>query len=325
MGLNWKRIGTGFATGGLSELGGARSLIDSMKPKYPGADYNAMLNADKQNALFNFKLNNNISNPFGNQEVVSDGMGGWKTNISYAKPIQDTISGYQSMLPGLQQRIASRLSMPSAFDDPNYRQNLQDAMLSRMNFGADEESLRTRLANQGLTEGSEGWNREMNVFNQGKNDARLQAFLASGQEMGNLLNLENQARMAPISEAQGVAQTMYGSAPQFSQFQSNYNLTNPVAQQYQQSLDKANAQNAMKGQLMNGLFQLGSTAVMASDRRLKSNIVRIGDHPLGIGIYEYDIGGRRQVGVMAQEVQQVKPEAVISHPAGYLMVDYGAL
>lgn len=64
---------------------------------------------------------------------------------------------------------------------------------------------------------------------------------------------------------------------------------------------------------------------MASDRRLKSNIVRIGTHPLGIGIYEYEIFGRPDIGVMAQEVLEVKPEAVLTHPDGYLMVHYGRL
>jgi hypothetical protein len=78
-----------------------------------------------------------------------------------------------------------------------------------------------------------------------------------------------------------------------------------------------------------GLFglagQIGSAAILASDRRLKSNIVRIGTHPLGIGIYEYDIFGQRQRGVMAQEVEQVLPEAVVEHPAGFKMVNYGLL
>jgi hypothetical protein len=69
---------------------------------------------------------------------------------------------------------------------------------------------------------------------------------------------------------------------------------------------------------------LGSAAIM-SDRRLKSNIVRVGTHPLGIGIYEYDIFGERQRGVMADEVQKVKPEAVVTHPSGYNMVKYGLL
>jgi chemotaxis protein histidine kinase CheA len=78
-----------------------------------------------------------------------------------------------------------------------------------------------------------------------------------------------------------------------------------------------------------GLFglagQIGSAALLASDRRLKSNIVRIGTHPLGIGIYEYDIFGERQRGVMAQELEQVMPEAVVEHPAGFKMVNYALL
>jgi hypothetical protein len=58
---------------------------------------------------------------------------------------------------------------------------------------------------------------------------------------------------------------------------------------------------------------------------LKSNIVRIGTHPLGIGIYEYDIFGGRQRGVMADEVEAVMPEAVNTHESGYKMVNYGLL
>ncbi len=65
--------------------------------------------------------------------------------------------------------------------------------------------------------------------------------------------------------------------------------------------------------------------MMKSDRRLKSNIVRIGTHPLGIGLYEYDLDGMRQRGVMADEVRAVKPSAVHRHASGYDMVDYGQL
>jgi len=75
---------------------------------------------------------------------------------------------------------------------------------------------------------------------------------------------------------------------------------------------------------MSGLYSLAGAALM-SDRRLKSNIERIGTSPLGIGVYEYDIFGERQTGVMADELEQVKPEAVVMHPSGYKMVNYGAL
>lgn len=63
---------------------------------------------------------------------------------------------------------------------------------------------------------------------------------------------------------------------------------------------------------------------MFSDRRLKSNIRRVGTHRLGIGIYSYDIGGLHQIGVMADEVEKVRPDAV-KEIAGYKFVAYGRL
>ena len=96
------------------------------------------------------------------------------------------------------------------------------------------------------------------------------------------------------------------------------------ANTYNQQVAEANAQTA--GMYSLGGAALGGAALGAfSDRRLKSNIVRIGTHPIGVGIYEYDIFGGRQIGVMAQELMEVMPEAVHQHPSGYLMVDYGRL
>jgi hypothetical protein len=102
-----------------------------------------------------------------------------------------------------------------------------------------------------------------------------------------------------------------------------------------------NAQQAGANSLTSGLFGLGGAALggpmggMAgkaigglfgsSDRRLKSNIVRVGTHRLGIGIYEYDIRGRRERGVMAQELLPIMPDAVAVDGDGFLMVNYGAL
>jgi hypothetical protein len=70
-----------------------------------------------------------------------------------------------------------------------------------------------------------------------------------------------------------------------------------------------------------------------SERQVKENIVRIGDHPLGFGLYLFDYrpefrarwGQGRQFGVMIDEVEQVMPEAVCMHPDGYKRVDYSLL
>lgn len=77
----------------------------------------------------------------------------------------------------------------------------------------------------------------------------------------------------------------------------------------------------------------GSGVMKPSDRRLKERIVRIGTHPLGIGLYLFDYeasykathGSGRQFGVMADEVEKVMPRAVSMDAAGYQVVDYAML
>jgi hypothetical protein len=64
---------------------------------------------------------------------------------------------------------------------------------------------------------------------------------------------------------------------------------------------------------------------MFSDRRLKSNIRRVGTHAIGVGIYDFEMMGVEQRGVIAQEVQKVRPDLVKRHANGFLMVNYGGL
>jgi hypothetical protein len=73
----------------------------------------------------------------------------------------------------------------------------------------------------------------------------------------------------------------------------------------------------------------GASAIMTalSDRRLKTDVERIGERPDGLGVYafRYLWSPVRHIGVMAQEVLDVKPEAVVHLPGGYMAVNYGAL
>lgn len=156
------------------------------------------------------------------------------------------------------------------------------------------------------------------------------------QSLAQQLALRNQ----PINE---IGALMSGSQVQMPQFQG-YTGANvgaaPVfgAAQAQGDFAQRNYQNQLAGynNQMGGLFGLGGALAggigsaggigkFFSDRRLKSNIERVGTHPLGIGVYEYDIAGRRERGVMADEVESVKPEAVSTHESGYKMVNYGML
>jgi hypothetical protein len=64
-----------------------------------------------------------------------------------------------------------------------------------------------------------------------------------------------------------------------------------------------------------------------SDRRLKSDIIEVGELPDGLKIYEYDLFGERQRGVMADEVQLLRPDAFIPNyrDSGYDGVDYSKI
>jgi len=63
---------------------------------------------------------------------------------------------------------------------------------------------------------------------------------------------------------------------------------------------------------------------MFSDRRLKKNVARLGTRSDGLGVYEFEYiwGGGRHIGLMAQEVVNIYPDA-IGESHGYMTVDYG--
>lgn len=79
------------------------------------------------------------------------------------------------------------------------------------------------------------------------------------------------------------------------------------------------------GSLLSAGAQLGSAALL-SDRRLKTNVVKLGELEDGLGVYEYDyIWGEHAVGCMADEVAQLRPWALGPEVNGFATVDYGEL
>ena len=83
--------------------------------------------------------------------------------------------------------------------------------------------------------------------------------------------------------------------------------------------------------LINAGASIASAAIMASDRRLKKDIVEVGIHRSGLTEYEwtyrFDPTNTRCRGVMADEVKEKRPQAYIENwnGTGYAAVNYGAL
>ena len=82
-----------------------------------------------------------------------------------------------------------------------------------------------------------------------------------------------------------------------------------------------------------GMSGMGMGMMNMSDARAKENVVKIGRDPRGFGIYLFDYrpefkaahGFGRQLGVMADEVETLVPDAVFMAPDGYRRVDYARL
>lgn len=204
-------------------------------------------------------------------------------------------------------------------------------------FAQNEEALRTRLANQGIQPGSAAWNAEMKSFSEGKNDAYNQLLLTGRQ----LANTEIQAeRNAPINEITALLSGSQVSAPNYTSTPTTgvagTDYAGMVSNNYGQQMQAYNNKVQSNNAAMGGMFGLagtlgaagmkyGPTWMAMSDRRLKSDIVATGATFAGLPVYEYTIFGRRERGVMADEVERVMPEAVVLHPSGFKMVDYGRL
>ena len=179
----------------------------------------------------------------------------------------------------------------------------------------------------------------------GQNDRQLGA-VTSGMNTG--LNANQQAftqqaynQMQPINVINAlrtgsqVANPNYVNTPQQANT-AGPDLLGAAQAQYQGQLAQTNANNAASGGFMGGLMNLANTGVQlyqGSDQSIKENITKIGRLDNGINIYKFDYrpeykdtwGHGTHIGVMAQEVEKVIPEAVATHKDGYKLVNYSLL
>lgn len=191
------------------------------------------------------------------------------------------------------------------------------------------KSNEANLVNQGLRPGMEAYDNAMRDFNQGKNDAYQQATTAAINTMPQTYQLARSEYTQPLDIVNALRTGSQVQNPTFQGFQGSTaapaNYQQASAQSMQNQLGQYNAGVASNNATTQGLTSLAAAALMFSDRRLKSNIRRIGTHASGLPLYSYTIFGRRDIGVMADEARARFPAAVVRHASGYLMVDYNGL
>ncbi len=350
-------------------------------PPDPVATAAAQTATNKETAIANARLNNvNQYTPYGSliyNEVgtSADGTPRFEARTTLSPEQQQLLdienrSGIALSQLGEQQigRINQSVASPYSYqgispvfgegDAALAQTKAEEALLSRLNprFQQDEEALRTRLINQGIGQNSEAYNREMERFNQGKNDARMQAVLGGQQYGSQLLADSLQRRNQGIQEYD---RTRNMPLNEYNAFMSGQQIQNPQFQNigyqgaapadyigavnnaYQGQLNNYNQRVASGNSMVSGLMGIGGSLAggwagspagskamsgLFSDERLKENIVPVGQEN-GHNVYEFNYKGddKRFVGVMAQEVQETHPEAVKMTDSGYLAVNYDAI
>lgn len=137
----------------------------------------------------------------------------------------------------------------------------------------------------------------------------------------------NSALTGGINAGQGVQQG-YGQAINgYSNVMGNYTSLGNTSMQA-----NAQTQGAMWGALGSAVG-VGAGIAIKSDARFKHNIKAVGELPSGITVYSFEYKPEFQeagdegmfVGVMAQEVEPIIPEAVITRADGYKLVNYSLL
>ncbi len=289
-------------------------------------------------------------------------------------------------------------AMPNASDFAGQRDEITQAYMDRLQpyMDRDRAALDTKLANQGITQGSEAYGWDRSIQDRGFNDQRIAALLAGDQQQQNLFqnamgirqqgvgeavsqgNFNNQSQNQQFGQnqqaltnantaaqntfAQGLASGQFGNAAraqalqeadyfqnaplnmlnalrtgnqvQMPQFQNTAGgaqiaappIYNAAADQYSAQMQNYNAQLQANNGLYQGLAGIGSAALMASDRRLKKNIRRLFTRLDGLGVYLYQyLWGKWHVGVIAQEVAVLRPDALGPSMGGFMTVNYGVL
>ena len=231
--------------------------------------------------------------------------------------------------------------LPSTGMNPG--QSYQDAYMQRLNpqIVQGREAFDVKMANQGIPVGSEAYNRASLAQGQKENDLLLGA-TTQGFGVGQQANQQayNQAMtnynlplntLNSLRTGAQVQNPTFVNTPQQATT-SGADILGATTAGYNAQLGASNAANAAQSNFNSGLMGLGGAALM-SDIRTKENIKALGWLPNGLPVYEYEYkpewkdeaGHGKFIGVMAQEVEMVQPEAVITRQDGYKMVNYGVL
>lgn len=235
----------------------------------------------------------------------------------------------EAMLTGAQKKIPS--FSDTSFDYNDQGSKAADAAFARQKARLDPEfakantTFEDKMANAGIPVGSEAYNDALRQHENDQNFALTDAARAAETEGTGLALSQRQQNYNELAAAMGGQQLNPVGA--FGQAAAPVDVAGAYAQQNQANIANAQGSNSSKNGLMGAIGSLGGAAISRySDERLKEDIEPVGELPTGEGLYEYsykaDPEHRREVGVLAQEVEKSQPDLITKDERGYRKVNY---
>lgn len=213
-------------------------------------------------------------------------------------------------------KLQTHLSNPFTLDEADIQSRTNAMINPRIQAQMDRarQAKQTELINRGVREGSQAYNDAMRGVNEQENDAMMQAALAARSQVINEKQLAYDKPINTIGALLGTGQVQSQQLTQTPQASiAAPDLAGMIYQNY-------NAKRQNQQAAMGGLFGLvgngiagAARAYAASDRRVKEDIKQIGTLANGLPLYlfRYIGGGPIMMGLMAQDVEKVMPDAVI--------------
>jgi len=343
---NQTSLGLGGAIN--AQLGQVNNVMgQGFNPNLPGLTYNAgQANLSQMGQAPNLQTN-----------VAGTGMEGWDKatallnqrlapQMAQAAESQKAQLANQGIVPGTKAYENAMRTFNQGQNDLLTQAQLQGANVQNQMFNQNLQA--GQFGNTALTQQNAN-----QLANLGLNNAAAQQAYANNVTNANLGNTAQQQAytqaltnynmplntLSALRTGAQVQNPTFQNVPQQATT-SGADLLGATSATGNYNLGTYNAQQAANSNLTGGLLGLGGSlggaymmGSMMSDIRAKENIVKIGiaENGLPVYIYEYkpewknEAGHGKFVGYMAHEVEEVMPQAVITRPDGYKMVNYGVL
>lgn len=210
-----------------------------------------------------------------------------------------------------QSRLAGLDRDRAVFENSAQNQNFQQLM-SRAGFG--------NQARQQMHQNDVG-------ATQANNQNALQQFNAQNSARQSALQEAFAVRNQPINEITALMSGAQVQNPNFVNSNAaqlaNTDVAGITMAAHNADMQNYQARMGAWNNIFGGLAGLGGSLIMASDRRIKTDVTKLGKTEDGLGIYKYRYKGsdQPQIGLMAQEVEKKKPDAVVE-VNGLKMVNY---